>query len=144
MKTLGKVLGGIGAVLLLTAPFTWYVLRAAPYATLYAGIKVGLGLAMIAFWIVRGREPGDQRAFFYYVTSGMIALIVVVLGFGANYIADKRLKTYDWTTKKINSLAPQTEADAEGAQGAGEGPGLHGHRQPRLRRAQRAVQPLRR
>jgi len=108
MKTLGKIAGGIGVVLLVAAPFTWYVLRTAPYATTYAGIKVALGIALIAFWVVKGRDAGDERAFVYYVSSGIIALLVIALGAGVNFIANKRLKTYDWTTKKVNSLAPQT------------------------------------
>jgi len=108
MKTLGKVLGGIGIVLLVSAPFTWYVLRSAPYATAYAGVKIALGVVMIAFWVLRGRDAGDERAFFFYVTSGLIGLAVIVIGAGVNFIANKKVKTYDWTTKKIYSLAPQT------------------------------------
>ncbi len=108
MKTLGKVLGAIGVVLLVSAPFTWYVLRSAPYATTYAGLKIGLGIVMIAFWVWKGRDAGDERAFFFYVTSGLIGVSVIVLGAGVNFISNKKLKTYDWTAKKIYSLAPQT------------------------------------
>ncbi|MBL8954328.1 MAG: GldG family protein, partial [Myxococcaceae bacterium] len=108
VKTLGKVLGGIGVVLLVSAPFTWYVLRAAPYAATYAGLKIALGIIMVAYWVFRGRDAGDERAFFFYVSSGLIGVAVVVLGAGVNFIANKRMKTYDWTTKKIYSLAPQT------------------------------------
>jgi ABC-type uncharacterized transport system involved in gliding motility auxiliary subunit len=108
MKTLGKIAGGIGVVLLVAAPFTWYVLRSAPYATTYAGIKIALGIVLIAIWVLVGRDPGDEKAFLYYVSSGLIALLVVGIMGGVNFIASKRLKTYDWTNKKVNSLAPQT------------------------------------
>jgi hypothetical protein len=184
MKSLGKVAGGIGIVLLVSAPFTWYLLRnssttsditslrrtlfgvivvlalpllvlaikgrtygvlplllfagwfaakllirpeveyggtdvqglmraveagaSSSYGAIYAYFKLALGLLLIAFWVLRGRDPGDEKAFVYYVSSALIALLVIALGAGVNFIANKRLKTYDWTAKKVNSLAPQT------------------------------------
>lgn len=113
MKSLSKIFGGVGLLLLFTAPVT-YFLSAGP---MLAGIKAALGLIGVALWVLfrdtaaappgGGMRAGTKTAFYYSSSSVMAVALVLLLG-GVNYIAAKRGKTYDLTAKKIYSLSPQS------------------------------------
>ena len=107
MKILGKICGGLGLLVLLTSPFTLVL-----GSWLAAGIKAGVGAAFLLFWLLT-REPGAKeqsiaRAGFFYSSSVLMIAVVMVGLVAANFIASRRGKTWDLTSKQIHSLAPQT------------------------------------
>ena len=115
MKTIGKICGGLGLLVLFTSPFTLFSTSG---SFLAAGIKAGVGAVLILFWLltrppqsevdVKGTMGSGARAGFFYTSSAM--MIVVTLGalIAINFIAAKRGKTWDLTNRQIHSLAPQT------------------------------------
>ena len=115
MRSLAKVFGGLGLLLLLTSPVTLF-LSAGP---IYAAVKAGVAVLLLALWFffrdtsaqadrARGTMGSGARAAFYYSSSTAMAAVVIALLAGLNFIAARRSKTYDLTNKKIYSLAPQT------------------------------------
>ncbi|MHB8872529.1 MAG: GldG family protein [Myxococcaceae bacterium] len=127
MRTFGKVLGGLGLLLLLTSPITYALTSTSAW---YAGVKALCGLAMIAAYVatnyrqlmgadakpsgaaVAGAGPAPMsqgaRASFFLLSSAIIGLLAIAAAASVNYIAAKRDKTWDLTNKKIYTLAPQT------------------------------------
>lgn len=113
MKNFAKIFLGVGLLLLFTSPIT-YFLSGGPLA---AGIKAGLGVLLLGAWLMfrdtsaapsgSGMSAGTRSAF-YYSSSTVMAVAMVVLLAGINFIAAKRSKTWDLTSKKIYSLSPQT------------------------------------
>ena len=109
MKTLGKISGGLGLLLLLTSPFTLLLTSG---SWLSSGIKAGLGVVLVLVWVLTRTPHTAQesiaRAGFFY-SSSLMMIIVVVAGLVAiNFIAASRAKKWDLTRKQIHSLAPQT------------------------------------
>ena len=116
MKTIGKISGGLGLLLLLTSPFTLLLTSG---AWLAATIKGAVGLGLLLLWLLtRPPRPaeaelkgtmreGARAGFFYGSSALMISVLIVALG-AVNFIAAKRSKTWDLTHKQIHSLAPQT------------------------------------
>lgn len=107
-SALGKLLFPVGLVLVLSAPFTWAILDAHTAAL----VKLGLGVAAVAAGAFLNSGNVDRVArgrstFFVTSTAGLVAVVLVAL-VAVNYIAAKRNKTWDITSKKVNSLAPQT------------------------------------
>lgn len=114
MKTLGKIAGGLGLLVLITSPFTLIVTSGVA-----AGVKAGVGVALILVWLltrpprvteaaVPGAMGAGARAGFFYTSSAMMLIVVVGLLAAVNFIAAKRGKTWDLTSRQIHSLAPQT------------------------------------
>ncbi|MBI3185645.1 MAG: GldG family protein [Myxococcales bacterium] len=128
MQTLGKILGGLGLLALLSSPVTLLISG----NSTYAGIKALVGVALIGAFVAtnyhrllnadakRAPKPGSEeaeghhpmpqssRASFFYLSSLLIAVVGAGALGAANFIAAKRNKTWDLTQKKIYSLAPQT------------------------------------
>ncbi len=116
MKTIGKISGGLGLLVLITSPFTLFSTSG---SFLAAGIKAAVGAGLILFWLLtrpprdaseelKGTMGSSARAGFFYSSSVM--MIVALLGALAavNFIAAKRGKTWDLTNRQIHSLAPQS------------------------------------
>ncbi len=108
--TLGKVLGALGLVALLSAPYTYAITGSGPLT----GIKGLVGLALIGAYFATNlgqlNQFATRRSTFYLASSALLALAVLV-GLGAvNYIAAKKHKTWDLTAKRIFTLAPQTRS----------------------------------
>jgi len=107
-ETVGKILGVLGLVLVLTAPFTWWFLDAGTAAA----VKLGVGVAFLAAYFVTNASKLGQmasgRGFFFVVLSTAISVVALILLVAVNYIAADKNKTWDLTSKKVNSLAPQT------------------------------------
>lgn len=131
MKTLGKVLGALGLLALLTAPLTAVLTAGQPW---YAGSKALLGLLFLAVWLAThldrlaslrergatlratfGRSQGT-RAGVFYLSSAFLALALVAGLVAVNFIAARRNRTWDLTQKKIHSLSPQTLSTLKGLQ----------------------------
>ncbi len=130
MQTLGKIFGGIGLLVLLSSPITLFFTSGSPVTT---GIKALLGVALIGFYVATnynrllnadarrattaegGSRPMSQgaRASFFFTTTALMAVLAVGALFAINYIAVKRNKTWDLTSKKIYSLAEQTRSTLE-------------------------------
>ncbi len=109
LSTVGRLLGAIGMVLLVSTPFT-YLLTAEWGALVWA--KLFLGLVLVGVYLVTnadvfGRVAGAR-------STGLMALsggtVVVVLGLvvAVNYVAYKNPKELDLTREGIYTLSEQT------------------------------------
>lgn len=112
--TVGKILGALGLVLLLSTPLTLLVSATSTPAL----VKLGVGVVMLAvFFLTNAGQLGQistgRSAFFAGSTLGTLVAAVAVLA-GANYIAVKKNKSWDITSKKIHSLSPQTVSTLKG------------------------------
>jgi gliding motility-associatede transport system auxiliary component len=113
-ETVGKILGALGLVLVITAPFTWWLLDAGTPALL----KLGVGVLFLATYVVTnfnelGKMASGRGAFFIAFAATLSAVTLALLVF-ANYIVADKNKTWDITSKKVNSLAPQTTSALTG------------------------------
>lgn len=117
-KTLGKVAGGLGALLLLSTPVTYLI---APDATAYWVVKLLVAVAFVVTYFVthwerfaasdapRAQGLSDSAKTGFFLSSTVISGVLVVgLAVAFNFIVARRGKTWDLTSKKIHSLAPQT------------------------------------
>ena len=115
MKTIGKISGGLGLLVLITSPFTLLLTSG---SWLAAGIKAGAGAVLILFWLLtrppraeaaaKGLTGSSARAGFFYSSSALMIVVLFGALVAANFIAAKRGTTWDLTTRQIHSLAPQT------------------------------------
>lgn len=115
MKTLGKIAGGLGLLLVLTSPITFLITTGS--LTLFL-VKLLVGLAMLGLWAATnsGSLATFTRSAFFYSSSAVLGVIFVGLLVAANFIAAKRAPTWDLTRKKIYSLSAQTESTLKGLQ----------------------------
>lgn len=98
--TVGKVLGALGLVSLLSAPYTYFVTASGPLTALKAGLGVLLIAAYFATNLRQLNQFASRRSTFYVASSLLLALAALAaLGF-INYIAAKKDKTWDLTAKK--------------------------------------------
>ena len=132
MQTLGKVLGGLGLLLLLSSPLTLMITSGSAW---YAGIKALVGVGLIGIYLAtnynrllnadgRVRKLGSQtgprpmgqgrRASFFFLSSALLVGVAVAALGATNFIAVRRNKTWDLTSKKIYTLAPQTISTLQG------------------------------
>lgn len=108
-RTVSQIMGAVGAVLLLSSGFTYFAADPA----LAIG-KVVLGLILLVGFIVTSWKFMSQFAtprgtmFFFSSTAMMVALVIGLIA--VNYIAFKKNKSWDFTEKKIYTLAPQTQS----------------------------------
>jgi ABC-type uncharacterized transport system involved in gliding motility auxiliary subunit len=108
--TVGKVLGALGLVSLLSAPYTYFVTASGPLTALKAILGVLLIGAYFATNLGQLNQFASRRSTFYVASSLLLALgALAALGF-VNYIAARKDKTWDLTAKKVFTLAPQTQA----------------------------------
>ncbi|HEY1905430.1 MAG TPA: Gldg family protein [Myxococcaceae bacterium] len=110
-RTLGKILGALGLVALLSAPYTYFVTTGSPWM---AGAKAGLGLLLLgAYFATNLGEFGQfaSRRSTFYLASTIATVLVVLAGLVAvNYVVARKGKSWDLTTRKIFTLAPQTKS----------------------------------
>jgi ABC-type uncharacterized transport system involved in gliding motility auxiliary subunit len=108
--TVGKVLGALGLVSLLSAPYTYFVTASGPLTAL----KAVLGLCLIGAYFATNlgqlNQFASRRSTFYVASSALIALGALFALGAVNYIAVKKNKTWDLTAKKVFTLAPQTRS----------------------------------
>ena len=112
--TLGKILGALGLVALLTAPYTYLVTASVPLTV----VKGVLGVVLLGVFFATNVGQLNQfatRRSTFYVASSVATALLVLLALGAvNYIAAKKNKTWDLTAKKIFTLSPQTRSALAG------------------------------
>src|SRR6187431_2369229 len=112
---LGRILGGLGLLLLLSSPFTLFVTSG---STALCVIKAVLGLVLVAVYFAtnfqRLGQFASRRSSFFFGTSALMVL-VALLGLGAvNYIAHARNQRWDLTELKVFTLSPQTVSVLQG------------------------------
>jgi ABC-type uncharacterized transport system involved in gliding motility auxiliary subunit len=107
MKAYARVFFGVGLLLILSAPVSYAI-----SGPLVAGIKAAFGVLFVGLWFfTRDRSATlSGKAAFYYWSSAVMIVAAAVLLTGINFVVAKRGKTWDLTSKKIYSLAPQTQA----------------------------------
>ena len=114
-RTLGKILGALGLVALLSAPYTYFVTTGSPWMS---AVKAGLGVLLIgAYFATNLGEFGQfasRRSTFYLVSTIATVLVVLVALVAVNYVVVKKGKSWDLTSKKIFTLAPQTRSTLAG------------------------------
>ncbi|OJH38287.1 GldG family protein [Cystobacter ferrugineus] len=106
---LGRILGGLGLLLLLSSPFTLFLTSG---STSLFVIKAVLGLGLVAVYFAtnfkRLGQFASRRSSFFFGSSALTVLLAL-LGLGAvNYIAHARNKRWDLTEHKVFTLSPQT------------------------------------
>jgi ABC-type uncharacterized transport system involved in gliding motility auxiliary subunit len=112
---IGKILGAIGLVLVLSAPFTYFFVTGDAVLT---GVKAAVGAIFVGVYIAThvgqlSALPSKRTSF--YVTTSALTAVVAVAGLAAiNYVAVKRNKTWDLTAQRIHSLSPQTVSAVKG------------------------------
>jgi ABC-type uncharacterized transport system involved in gliding motility auxiliary subunit len=99
----------------------------------FAVARAALGVILVGLWVAASyktftkgpaRPPpvagaaktmsGASRASFFFLTTALISVFAVAAVSAVNFIVNKRNKTWDMTSKKIWSLAPQTTSALEG------------------------------
>ncbi len=114
-KNLGRILGVIGLVILLSSSLTFLI-----GATNLALAKAIVGSALIIFYFVTNfRNLGNtatSRGTFFVAVTAVSSLLVLGLLTVANYFAIKNPKTWDMTKNQIHTLAPDTTKTLKGLQ----------------------------
>ena len=114
LKAWGRIGGLFGMVVLFSAVFNWLFVTGS-IASAGVIVRLVLGFAGIAFWLVtnRGEHPLGRGAF-YGTVSALSGLVLVALLVAVNYIAVKKPKSWDLTKDKIYTLSDQTIAVLKG------------------------------
>lgn len=112
-KFIGRILGVIGLVLLLSSGLTWLI-----GAPTMAIAKITIATMMIVVYAVTnfgdlGRAASSRGTFFFGVSSVSTAVVVALLVFG-NFIAAKNPKSWDLTKNQIHTLSKDTRSTLEG------------------------------
>lgn len=110
LRLVGRVLGPVGLLIVLTVVFTYFFISGEAYAVLFG--KLGLGLAMLAFylatnWDVFARLAGSRSTAMFWMGIGMIAAVAVGLGV-LNWVAVQRPWERDLTREGVYTLHEQT------------------------------------
>ena len=108
-RGVGKIVGAIGLLLLLSSPYTFFITTGSPWL---AASKAVAGVLLIGFFFATNYDQlgqfASRRSSFFFFSSAAIALLLLAALAAANYIAARKNKSWDLTSKKIYTLAPQT------------------------------------
>ncbi len=113
MKTanLGKVLGAVGLLLLLSSPFT---LLTTPDSHVAAAVKAGVGLVLLGLYAATNVQQLNQfatrKAGAAFATTALTTLGVLAGLVAVNYLAFQNNRRWDLTQARIHTLSPQTVA----------------------------------
>ncbi|HYX92947.1 MAG TPA: Gldg family protein, partial [Myxococcaceae bacterium] len=106
---IGKIAGGIGLVLLLSSPFTWFLTSGSHWLGI---AKLAIGVALVALYFAtnwrRLGQFASRRSTFFFASTLIGTLLVLGALAAINFIAEKKSRSWDLTRNKIHSLAPQT------------------------------------
>ncbi|MGQ0508361.1 MAG: GldG family protein [Myxococcaceae bacterium] len=109
-----KISGGLGALLLISSPIT-YLLTG---SSVLGGGKAILGALLLALYVgVQGasvRQLVSKRSTRSLSISALLVLTVLAVLAVINVAAARRNKTWDFTTRKLYSLSPQTVSVLKG------------------------------
>jgi ABC-type uncharacterized transport system involved in gliding motility auxiliary subunit len=113
--TTGKILGAVGLLLLLSSPYTLFITTGSAWL---AAVKALVGLLLIAaFFATNYGQLGQfasRRSSFFVVSSALMAVLVIGALVAVNFVVARKNKTWDLTSKKIYTLAPQTTSTLKG------------------------------
>ncbi len=114
-STLGKILGGFGALALLSSPYTYFITTGSPWL---AGAKALIGVVLIGFFFATNYGEWGQfassRSTFFIISTVVLGVVLIAALGAVNYIVARKNKSWDLTSKKIYTLAPQTISTLEG------------------------------
>jgi ABC-type uncharacterized transport system involved in gliding motility auxiliary subunit len=114
-QTLGKLLGAIGLILLLSSPFTFLITSQSSWLALG---KLLVGVTFIGvFFATNVAQLGQfasRKSTFFFVSAAVTGVVLLALLSALNYIAAKKNVTWDLTKKKIYTLSPQTVSTLKG------------------------------
>jgi hypothetical protein len=112
---LGKILGALGLLLLLSSPFTLFLTSGSVAIT---AAKAVAGLVLLGVYFATNFKHFGQfasrRSSFFFGTSVLLAVVTLGALVGLNYLAFKQNKSWDLTQEKIFTLAPQTRSTLTG------------------------------
>ncbi|HKD40847.1 MAG TPA: GldG family protein [Myxococcaceae bacterium] len=106
---IGKILGGVGLVLLLSSPYTLFITTGSSWL---AALKALAGVALIGVYF--GTNYGQlgqfasRKSSFFIASTTLMGVFLIAALVAVNYVAARKNKTWDLTSKKIYTLAPQT------------------------------------
>lgn len=110
---LGRIVGLLGLVLLLSSPLTYAI--GAPMVAL---VKVIIAALFFTFYAATNfgelGKTAASRGTFFVGTTAVSALVVVALLVFGNFIAARNPKSWDLTKNQIHTLAPDTTKTLEG------------------------------
>jgi len=113
--TLGKILGAIGLILLLSSPYTLFITTGSGWL---AALKAIGGLAFIGIFFATNYgqlgQFASRKSSFFFASSAAMAVVLIGALVAVNYIAARKGKSWDLTNKKIYTLAPQTVSTLKG------------------------------
>ena len=114
LKAWGRIGGLFGLVVLLSAFFNLFFVTGS-VASAAVIVRLVLGVAAVAFWLVtnRGENPLGRGAF-YGTISAVSTLVLVGALAGLNYLAVKKPHSWDLTKDKIYTLSDQTTGVLKG------------------------------
>jgi ABC-type uncharacterized transport system involved in gliding motility auxiliary subunit len=105
----GKILGGVGLVLLLSSPYTLFITTGSSWL---AALKALAGVALIGVYFATNYgqlgQFASRRSSFFIASTALMGIFLIAALVAVNYVAARKNKTWDLTSKKIYTLAPQT------------------------------------
>jgi ABC-type uncharacterized transport system involved in gliding motility auxiliary subunit len=108
-RSIGRLLGVFGLLLLLTSPFTLFVTAGSP--PLFA-LKALLGALLLGVYFATNyRQFGQfasRRSSFFFLHSALLVLAALGALVALNVIAHQRNRRWDLTERKVFTLSPQT------------------------------------
>jgi ABC-type uncharacterized transport system involved in gliding motility auxiliary subunit len=115
--TVGKILGALGLLLLLSSPFTLFITSGSLGLTAAkaCGGLVLLGLYAATNFQQFGQFASRRSSLFVASTAAQVLGALAVLA-GLNYLAFKANPTWDFTREQLFTLAPQTRTTLAGLQ----------------------------
>jgi ABC-type uncharacterized transport system involved in gliding motility auxiliary subunit len=114
-SNVGKILGALGLLLLLSSPFTLFFTSGSLVLT---AVKAVAGLGLLgAYFATNFQQFGQlatRRSSSFFATTALLVGVALAGLVGINYIAFKQNKSWDLTKDRIFTLAPQTRATLTG------------------------------
>jgi ABC-type uncharacterized transport system involved in gliding motility auxiliary subunit len=105
----------VGLLLLLSSPYTLFITTG---STWLATLKALVGGVLVAGYFATNYgqlgQFASRRSTFFVVSSALMAVLVVGALVAVNFVAARKNKSWDLTSKKIYTLAPQTISTVKG------------------------------
>lgn len=106
----GRIAGAIGAVMLVSLPFTWLLTEE---FGLYIWGKLAAGLLLCGFYLATnagflGRVTGSRSTGLWALSAVAVVIVVGIVGV-INYLAVKHDREFDMTREGLYTLSPQSE-----------------------------------
>lgn len=107
----GRMLGAVGAVLLVSVPLTWGLSQEVAFEGLVAW-KLVSAFVCVAIYVATNRasivESAGSRSTLMWTMTGVSSLVVIALVAVVNFLAVQNDREWDMTRSQVFSLADQT------------------------------------